>query len=157
MSLHVYYSYGDLSYVKISDLIKKETSYRILICSIIYHNLLDKWLVYETNLSDGHDDAAEGGQVLGVGQRRVSGPGDVDGVAQAGARAALRRGAGAREEVAVVVPVQADVQHVRVLVEDLLRAVAVVHVLECDTVLMAVLNEDVTRLNVVTKCRTSIV
>lgn len=64
---------------------------------------------FDTYPRDGHDDGAEGGEVFGVGQRRGPGPGHVDGVAQPRARAALRGRARAREEIAVVVPVQADI------------------------------------------------
>lgn len=79
---------------------------------------------------DRHHDGPERGQVLGVAERRrhAARPRDVHVEAQPGARPALRGAAGAREEVAVVVPVDREVEHAAVLVEHLLRAVAVVHV-----------------------------
>lgn len=87
--------------------------------------------VLSTNLGNGHDDGPEGGEVLRVAERRVgaAAPRHVDIEPEPGARAALGGGAGAREEVPVVVPVDAHVEHVRVLVEYLLRAVSVVYIL----------------------------
>lgn len=98
-----------------------------------------------TNLSYRHNDRSKGSQVLGVGQRRLgaAAPGDVDGVAEARPGAALAGRAGAGEEVAVVVPVDAHVQNVRVLVEDLLRSVAVMHVLRVIFVLIIILGIEV--------------
>lgn len=82
-------------------------------------------------LSDRHNDRSESGEIFGVAERRIGSgrPGDVDVEAETRAGTALGDRARAREEVPVVVAVDADVEHVRILVEDLLRAVAVVDVL----------------------------
>lgn len=93
--------------------------------------MMNSSIVSGTYLGYGHDDAPERSEVLCVCERglRAAAPRHVHVEAESGAGAAFARGAGAREEVAVVVSVYAHVQHMRVLVEDLLRAVAVVHVL----------------------------
>ena len=81
-------------------------------------------------LGDRHDDGAEGRQVLDVahGRCEAAGEGDVDVEPGAGVGADLLGAAGAGEKVAVIVTVQGNVEDVGVGVEDLLGAVAVVHV-----------------------------
>ena len=76
--------------------------------------------------ADRQHERVEGGEVLGVAHPLVR-PRHVERVPGAGAAAHLARRAGAREE-ALAEPMQRHKQHRRVVVEDLLRAVAVVDV-----------------------------
>lgn len=85
------------------------------------------------HLSNRHNNRSESSKVFGVAERwiRSGRPGDVDIETETSAGAALGDRTRTREEVPVVVAVDADVQNVRVLVKDLLRAVAVVDILFC--------------------------
>lgn len=80
---------------------------------------------------DRHHYGSKCGEVFGVAQRRAetAGPGDVDVVAKASSSPAFGRASGAGEEVAVVVTVDGQVQDTGIVVEDLLRAVAMMDVL----------------------------
>lgn len=79
---------------------------------------------------DRHDYGPEGGQVLGVSHWRIerTTPTNINVEALAVVDARLLEVPGAREEVTVVVPVQRYIKHVRVVVEDLLEAIAVMHI-----------------------------
>lgn len=79
---------------------------------------------------DRHHNGSEGGQVLGIAQRWIqpSGPGNVDVEPKAGAGSALGGATRSREEVSVVVAMDGQVEDARIVVEYLLRSVAVVDV-----------------------------
>lgn len=79
---------------------------------------------------DGHEDGAESSQVLGIAHRRTesSRPANVDVEASTSARTRLCKVARAREKLSLVVSVQANVEDRGVLVEGLLKTIAVVDV-----------------------------
>lgn len=81
---------------------------------------------------DGHHYGSKCGEVLSIAQRwtETTRPGNVHVVAKASSGSALSRASGAGEEVSVVVTVNGQVQDTGIVVEDLLRAVAVMNVLE---------------------------